>query len=64
MAVPSPPQSAKDLLRSRALANRRAYARSLAPGLRAELEAALARIVLPHLIAPGSSRPTIRSRMK
>jgi 5-formyltetrahydrofolate cyclo-ligase len=48
MAVPSPTKSA---LRDEALRRRRAFARSLAPGLRAELEAKLARIVLPHLIA-------------
>lgn len=48
MAVPSPPKSA---IRDEALARRRAYARSLAPGLRGTLEAKLAEIVLPHLIA-------------
>lgn len=47
--VPSP--SPKAALRSEALAARRDYARSLTPGLRAELEAKLAGIVLPHLIA-------------
>jgi 5-formyltetrahydrofolate cyclo-ligase len=50
MAVPSPP-SPKSAIRAAALAERRAFARSLAPGLRAELEAKLAQIVLPHLIA-------------
>ena len=47
MAVPSPTKSE---LRTRALAVRRDYARSLAPELRASLEAALAQRVLPHLI--------------
>jgi 5-formyltetrahydrofolate cyclo-ligase len=52
MAVPSPPSpSAKDALRREALGRRRAFARSLTPKLRAELEAKLAEIVLPHLIA-------------
>jgi 5-formyltetrahydrofolate cyclo-ligase len=37
-------------LRTAALAARREYARSLAPGLRAQLESKLAKIVLPHLI--------------
>lgn len=37
-------------LRADALARRRTYARSLSPELRTELEAQLARIVLPHLI--------------
>jgi 5-formyltetrahydrofolate cyclo-ligase len=46
--VPSP--SPKAELRSEALAARRDYARSLAPELRAELEAKLAEIVLPRLI--------------
>jgi 5-formyltetrahydrofolate cyclo-ligase len=50
MAVPSPP-SPKSAIRAAALAERRAFARSLAPGLRAELEAKLAAIVLPHLIS-------------
>ena len=49
MAVPSP--SSKNELRSAALEARRGFARSLAPGLRAELEAQLAERVLPHLIA-------------
>ena len=48
MAVPSP--SSKIALRRRALAARRAYAASLDPGLREELEAKLTAIVLPHLI--------------
>jgi len=51
MAVPSPPPSLKQGLRAEALAARRAYARSLPPALRAELEAKLAGIVLPHLLA-------------
>jgi 5-formyltetrahydrofolate cyclo-ligase len=46
--VPSPPSKAE--LRREALAARRDYARSLAPELRAELEAKLADIVLPRLI--------------
>jgi 5-formyltetrahydrofolate cyclo-ligase len=37
-------------MRSQALGARRDFARSLAPGLRAELERKLADIVLPHLI--------------
>jgi 5-formyltetrahydrofolate cyclo-ligase len=49
MAVPSP-TSTKSAIRAAALAERRAFARSLAPGLRSELEAKLADIVLPHLI--------------
>ena len=48
MAVPSP--FSKRDLRAAALAARRDFARSLAPELRAELEAKLAEIVLPHLI--------------
>jgi 5-formyltetrahydrofolate cyclo-ligase len=47
MAVPSPTKSE---LRDEALARRRGFARSLAPGLRGELEAKLAAIVLPRLI--------------
>jgi 5-formyltetrahydrofolate cyclo-ligase len=50
MAVPSP-TSPKSAIRAAALAERRAFARSLAPGLRAELEAKLAQIVLPHLLS-------------
>jgi 5-formyltetrahydrofolate cyclo-ligase len=46
--VPSP--SPKAALRREALAARRDYARSLAPELRADLEAKLAEIVLPRLI--------------
>ena len=49
MAVPSPSPSKSDL-RAEGLRLRRDFARSLTPGLRGELEAALARIVLPHLI--------------
>jgi 5-formyltetrahydrofolate cyclo-ligase len=51
MAVPSPPPASKAILRAEALARRRDYARALTPELRAELEARLAEIVLPHLIA-------------
>jgi len=47
MAVPSP----KSDLRAAALERRRAYARSLEPDLRADLEAKLAAIVLPHILA-------------
>jgi 5-formyltetrahydrofolate cyclo-ligase len=47
MVVPSP---SKPELRAAALAGRRAYARALAPELRAELEDKLARIVLPRLM--------------
>jgi 5-formyltetrahydrofolate cyclo-ligase len=49
MAVPSPSPSKSDL-RAEGLKRRRDFARSLAPGLRAELEAQLAQRVLPHLI--------------
>ena len=48
MAVPSPSPSKSDL-RAEGLRLRREFARSLTPGLRTELEAALARLVLPHL---------------
>jgi 5-formyltetrahydrofolate cyclo-ligase len=48
MVVPSP--SPKAETRRKALEARRAYARSLAPELRADLEAKLADIVLPRLI--------------
>lgn len=51
MAVPSPSLEGKRSLRAEALAQRRLYARSLAPELRAELEAKLAGIVLPRLAA-------------
>src|SRR5688572_29080368 len=47
MAVPSP---SKDELRAAALQARRDYAASLTPELRADLEAKLAAIVLPHLL--------------
>src|SRR3546814_11453269 len=47
MAVPSP---SKSDLRIDALGERRAFARSLSAPLRAELEAELARLVLPRLI--------------
>lgn len=49
MAVPSPSPT-KPEMRAQALAARRAYARSLPPELRAELERKLGEIVLPHLI--------------
>ena len=48
MAVPSPPT--KRDLRADGLKPRRDFARSLAPGLRDDLEAMLARLVLPHLV--------------
>jgi 5-formyltetrahydrofolate cyclo-ligase len=48
MVVPSP--LPKTELRKAALAARRDYARSLSPELRAELEAKIAAIVLPHLL--------------
>ncbi|HEX8571524.1 MAG TPA: 5-formyltetrahydrofolate cyclo-ligase [Allosphingosinicella sp.] len=51
MVVPSPSPCDKPALRREALERRRGYARSLAPGVRAELEAKLAQIVLPRLIA-------------
>lgn len=47
MAVPSP---SKHELRANALEERSAYARSLTPELRIDLEAKLAAIVLPHLL--------------
>ena len=50
MAVPSPSLSSKSALRAEALLGRRAYADSLTPELRSDLEAKLAEIVLPHLI--------------
>ena len=50
MVVPSPYPFDKIQRRAEALAARRVYARSLAPELRAELEAKLAQIVTPHLI--------------
>jgi 5-formyltetrahydrofolate cyclo-ligase len=49
MAVPSPQD--KHALRADALQKRRDYARSLSADLRTDLEAKLAQIVLPHLIA-------------
>jgi 5-formyltetrahydrofolate cyclo-ligase len=48
MAVPSLPS--KREIRAHALERRRSYARSLSPELRAELEAKLVAIVLPHLL--------------
>jgi 5-formyltetrahydrofolate cyclo-ligase len=54
MAVPSPtPPASKSALRAEGLRRRRDFARSLTPGLRAELEAELARLVLPHLAGAG-----------
>ena len=50
MAVPSPPLSPKGALRAEGLKRRRDFARSLSPELRADLEAELARLVLPHLV--------------
>ncbi len=50
MAVPSPP-STKSALRAESLERRRDYARSLDPALRADLEAKLAAILLPHVRA-------------
>jgi 5-formyltetrahydrofolate cyclo-ligase len=50
MVVPSPPPPGKSELREATLSRRRDYARSLAPGVRAELERKLAQIVLPRLI--------------
>ena len=47
MAVPSP---SKPQQRAEALAQRKVYARSMAPELRAELQEKIARIVLPHLV--------------
>jgi 5-formyltetrahydrofolate cyclo-ligase len=51
MVVPSPSPAGKAGLRREALARRRAYAASLEPGVRAELELKLAEIVLPRLLA-------------
>ena len=50
MAVPSPPPIGKAGMRARALERRRDFARSLGAGVRAELEARLADIVLPRLL--------------
>lgn len=50
MAVPSPPSPGKSDLRAEGLRLRGAFARSLTGELRAQLEAELARVVLPHLI--------------
>lgn len=53
MAVPSPSLS-KNELRAEGLRRRREFAESLTPELRAELETALARNVLPHLAAASA----------
>jgi 5-formyltetrahydrofolate cyclo-ligase len=53
MAVPSP-STTKAELRAEGLRRRRAFAASLTPELRGELEAALARNVLPHLAGAGA----------
>ena len=50
MAAPSPPPPDKTTLRTEGLERRRSSARSLTAELRAEMEAQLARLVLPHLI--------------
>jgi 5-formyltetrahydrofolate cyclo-ligase len=50
MVVPSPSPPDKRALRAEALALRRAYARSLSPDLRVDLERNLAEIVLPRLV--------------
>jgi len=50
MAVPSPSSPGKSELRAEGLRLRREFALSLTPELRGELEEALARLVLPHLI--------------
>ena len=50
MAVPSPPPPDKSTLRAEGVERRRAFAGSLTQELRAEMEAQLARLVLPHLI--------------
>lgn len=50
MVVPSPSPPDKPGLRREALERRRAYAGSLGPGVRAELERKLAEIVLPRLL--------------
>jgi 5-formyltetrahydrofolate cyclo-ligase len=50
MVVPSPSPAGKPELRAEALARRRAFARSLAPQVRTELELKLAGIVLPRLL--------------
>ncbi|HEX8308228.1 MAG TPA: 5-formyltetrahydrofolate cyclo-ligase [Allosphingosinicella sp.] len=51
MVVPSPSHSGKPELRKAALERRRAFAGSLGPGVRAELELKLAQIVLPRLLS-------------
>ena len=56
MAVPSPSSPGKSELRAEGLRRRRDFARSLTPELRAELEAELARLVLPHLVGAARRR--------
>jgi 5-formyltetrahydrofolate cyclo-ligase len=51
MVVPSHSPPGKIELRTEALERRRAFARSLEPGVRAELELKLAQVVLPRLIS-------------
>jgi 5-formyltetrahydrofolate cyclo-ligase len=53
MAVPSP-STTKAELRAEGLRRRHAFVTSLTPELRGELEAALARNVLPHLSGAGA----------
>jgi 5-formyltetrahydrofolate cyclo-ligase len=54
MAVPSPsPLISKSGLRAEGLRLRRAFARSLTEKVRQQLEASLARLVLPHLAGAG-----------
>ena len=54
MAVPSPlPRADKSELRAEGLRRRRDFARSLTHEVRHELEASLARLVLPHLAGAG-----------
>jgi 5-formyltetrahydrofolate cyclo-ligase len=50
MVVPSPSPPGKQELRNEALARRRAFAQSLGPAVRAELERKLADLVLPRLM--------------
>lgn len=53
MAVPSPSPTGKSALRAEGLRRRRDFARSLTGEVRQELEAELARLVLPHLAGAG-----------